>query len=150
MSMSDGRRRVLLTGATGNWGRATLRALRERPEIAVQALVLPAEAAPGAASRLEAGALRRARARTLAAFADMENLQILRGDLTNPADVARAVEVSTPSCTWVPSSRPAPTSTLSSRGAPTSAVFETSSTRSAPCPTRRGRPRRSRVGHRDR
>lgn len=92
MSRSDDRRRVLLTGATGNWGRATLRALRERPEIAVRALVLPAEAAPGAASRGEAAALRRARARTLAAFADMANLQVVRGDLTNPADVARAVE----------------------------------------------------------
>lgn len=78
MSRSEGRRRVLLTGATGNWGRATLRALREQPEIAVRALVLPAEAAPGATSRTDAAALRRARAGTLASFADMENLQLVR------------------------------------------------------------------------
>ena len=34
-------RTVLLTGATGNWGRATLRQFRERPDIRVRAFALP-------------------------------------------------------------------------------------------------------------
>lgn len=70
-------RRVLLTGATGNWGRATLRELRERADrIHVVALALPTE---------------RDRA-ALAEFANMENLEVVWGDLTDAATVARCVE----------------------------------------------------------
>lgn len=73
--MSDDRRRVLLTGATGNWGRAALRAFREQPELRVRAFVLPGEADKA----------------VLEEFADMENLEVFFGDLTTFADVERAI-----------------------------------------------------------
>ncbi|MGN6446401.1 NAD-dependent epimerase/dehydratase family protein [Amnibacterium sp.] len=74
--MSDARTRVLLTGATGNWGRATLRAFREHADrIQVTAFSLPSE---------------QDRA-VLAGFADMENLSVVWGDLTDPEAVAAAV-----------------------------------------------------------
>lgn len=73
--MKDDRRRVLLTGATGNWGRSALRAFREQPGIVVRALALP-------------GPTDRA---VLEEFADMENLEVCFGDLTRYADVQRAV-----------------------------------------------------------
>lgn len=68
-------RTVLLTGATGNWGRATLRAFRERPDIRVRAFALatPADDA------------------VLAEFEGMPNLEVVRGDLTRFADVAAAI-----------------------------------------------------------
>lgn len=70
------RRRVLLTGATGAWGRATLRALRELDHrLTVLALALPGK-------RDDA---------VLAQFADMPNLRVVRGDLTDAALVARLV-----------------------------------------------------------
>ncbi|BCW78333.1 NAD(P)-dependent oxidoreductase [Arthrobacter sp. NicSoilC5] len=70
------RTRVFLTGASGNWGRATLRELRERADrISVTALVLPTE-----------------RDRTaLEEFSGMENLNVVWGDLTDPAAVERCV-----------------------------------------------------------
>ena len=69
------RRRVLLTGATGNWGRACLRELRERDTVDVVALALPTPQDR----------------RILADFADMDNLTVVWGDLTRYDDVARAV-----------------------------------------------------------
>lgn len=75
MSASAGRRRVLLTGATGNWGRACLRAFRDRPDLHVTAFTLPTQADR----------------RTLAEFADAPNISLAWGDLTQFADVARAV-----------------------------------------------------------
>ncbi|WP_456284384.1 NAD-dependent epimerase/dehydratase family protein [Microbacterium sp. JZ101] len=68
-------RTVLLTGATGNWGRATLRAFRERPDIRVRAFALRSAADDAA----------------LAEFADMPNLEVFRGDLTRYDDVRRAI-----------------------------------------------------------
>lgn len=76
MTTAHPRPRVLLTGATGNWGRATLRELRERDNVDVVAFALPTPADSAA----------------LAEFADMPNLTIVRGDLTRYADVARAME----------------------------------------------------------
>ena len=70
------RRRVLLTGATGNWGRVTLSAFREHPEYAVRAFALPS-------------ATDRA---VIAEYNDMENLEVYWGDLTRYGDVARAVD----------------------------------------------------------
>ncbi|QHC65672.1 NAD(P)H-binding protein [Rathayibacter sp. VKM Ac-2759] len=70
------RRRVVLTGATGNWGRAVLEAFRERSEtFDVVALVLPS---PG-----DLAVIRR--------FEDMENLDVVFGDLTDYAAVERCV-----------------------------------------------------------
>ncbi|MFB7890602.1 NAD-dependent epimerase/dehydratase family protein [Microbacterium sp. NPDC056044] len=74
--MTDDRRRVLLTGATGNWGRATLRAFRERPDVIVRAFALP-----GAADKA-----------VLAEFEGMENLEVIFGDLTRYDDVVRAID----------------------------------------------------------
>ncbi len=73
--MMEPRRRALLTGATGNWGRAALREFRRHPEVTVVALVLGT-----AADR-----------RVLAEFHDMPNLVIRTGDLTRLDDVGRAV-----------------------------------------------------------
>lgn len=74
--MSDTRTRVLLTGATGNWGRAALREFRERAD----------------RIRVTAFSLATAQDRAvLDGFADMENLTVLWGDLTDPAAVADAV-----------------------------------------------------------
>lgn len=71
-----GRRRVLLTGATGAWGRATLRMLREEADrLLVTALALPGPAEDAA----------------LAEFEDVGNLQVVRGDLTDAALIARLV-----------------------------------------------------------
>lgn len=69
-------RTALLTGATGNWGRAALREFRGTPEIRVRAFAQPTA---------------RDRA-VLEEFADMPNLEIFWGDLTRFADVAAAVE----------------------------------------------------------
>ncbi|WKK70496.1 NAD(P)H-binding protein [Rathayibacter oskolensis] len=70
------RRRVVLTGATGNWGRAVLEAFRERSEtFDVVALVLPS---PG-----DLAVIRR--------FEDMENLDVVFGDLTDYGAVERCV-----------------------------------------------------------
>ncbi|WP_324012469.1 NAD(P)-dependent oxidoreductase [Microbacterium sp. JZ37] len=68
-------RTVLLTGATGNWGRATLRAFREHPELTVRAFALP-----NAADRS-----------VLDEFRDMPNLQVVWGDLVRYDDVLAAV-----------------------------------------------------------
>lgn len=71
------RTRVLLTGATGNWGRATLREFRERGDrMSVVALALDTER--------DRDILRE--------FSDMENLKVVWGDLLNYADVQRAIE----------------------------------------------------------
>lgn len=62
------RRRVFLTGAAGNWGRAILREFAERSDLyQVVALVLP--------SPKDLGAIRQ--------FEGMENLEVLFGDLTD-------------------------------------------------------------------
>ncbi|MCR2799383.1 NAD(P)-dependent oxidoreductase [Microbacterium sp. zg-Y818] len=74
--VADDRRTVLLTGATGNWGRATLRAFRDQPDIVVRAFALAT-----AADRA-----------VLAGFADMENLELCFGDLTRYDDVVRAID----------------------------------------------------------
>ncbi|HRL48954.1 MAG TPA: NAD(P)H-binding protein [Propioniciclava sp.] len=68
-------RTVLLTGATGNWGRATLRQFRERPDIRVRAFALPSRSDDA----------------VLAEFAGMPNLEVVRGDLTSFGDVAAAI-----------------------------------------------------------
>lgn len=76
MTATDPRTRVLLTGATGNWGRAALREFRER----------------GDRTRVVAFALDTPQDRAvLDEFSDMENLEIFRGDLLNPADVQCAI-----------------------------------------------------------
>ncbi|MFV0286764.1 MAG: NAD-dependent epimerase/dehydratase family protein [Demequina sp.] len=67
---------TLLTGATGNWGRATLRELRSYPEIKVRAF---AQATPRDRE-------------VLAEFAEMRNLEVVWGDLTRYDDVARAID----------------------------------------------------------
>ena len=73
---SKGRTRVLLTGASGNWGRAVLRELRGRDDrVTVLALALPTER-DGAA---------------LAEFDDMGNLEVVWGDLTDAEVVATCV-----------------------------------------------------------
>jgi nucleoside-diphosphate-sugar epimerase len=64
----------LLTGATGNWGRATLRELRERDAVDVIAFAMPT---PQDRAIMDE-------------FADMPNLTTVWGDLTNYGDVARA------------------------------------------------------------
>ena len=68
-------RTVLLTGATGNWGRATLRAFGERPDIRVRAFALDSPADDA----------------VLAEFEGMSNLEVVRGDLTRFADVRAAI-----------------------------------------------------------
>jgi len=73
--MAKSRRRVLLTGATGNWGRATLRELRERDAVDVVAFAMPTDA--------DRAVLRE--------FADMTNLRIVWGDLTTYGDVVAAI-----------------------------------------------------------
>lgn len=73
---ADARTRVLLTGATGNWGRAALRELRERAD-RVQVLAL---SLPGEKDR-----------EILDGFRDMENLEVIWGDLTDYETVAAAV-----------------------------------------------------------
>lgn len=76
MIRHDSRTRVLLTGATGNWGRATLRELAHRADrITATAFSLPTE---------------QDRA-VLSGFADMENLEVVWGDLTDYAAVAACV-----------------------------------------------------------
>lgn len=73
---AKGRTRVLLTGATGAWGRAVLRELRERDDrMTVLALARPS-------SRNRA---------ILAEFADMENLEVAWGDLIDADAVAACV-----------------------------------------------------------
>ena len=74
--MTAQRRRVLLTGATGNWGRATLRQLRERDRVDVRAFAMPT-----AADR-----------EILEEFREMPNLTVVWGDLTDYADVQAAVQ----------------------------------------------------------
>lgn len=76
MTTRAGRTRVLLTGATGNWGRAILREFAERADrFEVIALVLP--------TRNDLAAIGAVRA--------MENLRVVTGDLTEYADVERCV-----------------------------------------------------------
>lgn len=75
MTDLDVRRTVLLTGATGNWGRATLREFRGHPEYLVLAFARPTDADR----------------EVLQEFADMENLEVVWGDLSNYVDVLRAV-----------------------------------------------------------
>ncbi len=69
------RRRILLTGATGNWGRATLRALAAHDTVDVVAF-----AQRTATDR-----------RVLREFRDMANLRVAWGDLTSYDDVRRAI-----------------------------------------------------------
>ncbi len=69
-------RTALLTGATGNWGRATLHEFRSHPEIRVRAFAQPTA---------------RDRA-VLEGFADMPNLEVAWGDLTRYVDVAKAID----------------------------------------------------------
>ena len=69
------RRRVLLTGATGNWGRSTLRELRARDTVDVVAFAMPTDS--------DRTVLRE--------FSDMTNLTVVWGDLTSFADVERAI-----------------------------------------------------------
>jgi nucleoside-diphosphate-sugar epimerase len=73
--MTGSRRRALLTGATGNWGRATLREFREHPATMVRAFALDTPADRAA----------------LAEFDDMENLEVVYGDLTDYRAVRDAV-----------------------------------------------------------
>ncbi len=70
------RTRIFLTGAAGTWGRAVLDQLRERTDrFDVVALVLP--------GGRDAEAIR--------AYEDMENLEVVFGDLTDPVAVERCV-----------------------------------------------------------
>ncbi len=73
--MTAAERRVLLTGATGNWGRAALRAFRHVDDIYVRVLALT-----GSEQHL-----------LLEEFADLPHLEIYKGDLTRPADISRAL-----------------------------------------------------------
>jgi nucleoside-diphosphate-sugar epimerase len=74
--MSSRRKKVFLTGATGNWGREILRELGGRADrFDVVALVLPTKADLEVISRFDA----------------MENLTVVRGDLTDYADVESCV-----------------------------------------------------------
>lgn len=72
----EGRRRILLTGATGAWGRVTLTALRQHADhLAITALVLPTRDQDAAAEEIgEPGAVR-----------------VVRGDLTDAPLMARLV-----------------------------------------------------------
>ncbi|HVV14680.1 NAD-dependent epimerase/dehydratase family protein [Amycolatopsis sp.] len=71
-----GRRRVFLTGASGNWGRVVLREFARREDrFDVVALVLPT---PGDRA-------------AMAEFSGMGNLEVAYGDLTDYADVQRCV-----------------------------------------------------------
>jgi nucleoside-diphosphate-sugar epimerase len=73
---TTGRRRVFLTGAAGNWGRRVLDAFRTRADtFDVVALVLP--------SPKDVEIIRR--------YEDMENLEVVFGDLTDYAAVERCV-----------------------------------------------------------
>ncbi len=74
--MSASRRRVLLTGATGNWGRAALRQFRHVDDMYVRVLALT-----GAEEHM-----------VLEEFADLPHLEIYKGDLTRFDDVARAID----------------------------------------------------------
>jgi nucleoside-diphosphate-sugar epimerase len=76
MTDRTGRTRVLLTGATGNWGTATLREFRDRGD-RIDVLVL---ARP---TRRDRSVLRE--------FADMENLEVVWGDLTDYTAVEECV-----------------------------------------------------------
>ena len=70
------RQRVFLTGAAGNWGRAILREFAEHADrYQVVALVLP--------TAKDVAAIRR--------FEDLENLEVVFGDLTDYAAVERCV-----------------------------------------------------------
>ncbi|MGR0218686.1 NAD-dependent epimerase/dehydratase family protein [Agromyces sp. ZXT2-6] len=70
------RTRVLLTGATGNWGRAALREFAQRADrMSVVAFAMPTERDREA----------------LAEFDGMKNLEVAWGDLTDPVAVAAAV-----------------------------------------------------------
>jgi nucleoside-diphosphate-sugar epimerase len=70
------RTRVLLTGATGNWGRAALREFSQRADrMSVVVFAMPTERDREA----------------LAEFDGMENLEVAWGDLTDPVAVAAAV-----------------------------------------------------------
>lgn len=73
--MSRPRRRVLLTGATGNWGRAALRELRDRDSVDVVAFAMKTTADRA----------------VLAEFSDMTNLTIAWGDLTDFESVKAAM-----------------------------------------------------------
>lgn len=74
--MNTPRTRVLLTGATGNWGQAILRAFRQRADaFEVTALALPTD---------------KDRA-VLAEFADMANLEVVWGDLRDYAVIESCV-----------------------------------------------------------
>ncbi|MER5261790.1 NAD(P)-dependent oxidoreductase [Actinosynnema sp. NPDC002837] len=74
--MRNKRTRVFLTGATGNWGRAVLDEFRERADrVDVVALVLP--------GGRDTEVVRR--------YADMENLEVVHGDLTDYDVVERCV-----------------------------------------------------------
>lgn len=76
ISEPQSRTTVFLTGATGNWGRATLREFRSRADrIDIIALVLPTERDREA----------------LVEFADMQNLEVVFGDLTDYASVESCV-----------------------------------------------------------
>ncbi|CAM5645841.1 NAD-dependent epimerase/dehydratase family protein [Streptomyces pilosus] len=73
---ADHRTRVFLTGAAGNWGRAVLNEFRERADrFQVIALVLPK------GRDLE----------TIRSYEDMENLDVVFGDLTDYETVERCV-----------------------------------------------------------
>jgi len=74
--MTATRTRVFLTGATGNWGRKALAEFAERADrVDVVALVLPTDKDREVIGR----------------FADMSNLEVVYGDLTDPAAVGRCV-----------------------------------------------------------
>jgi nucleoside-diphosphate-sugar epimerase len=76
MTTDGRRRRVFLTGASGNWGRQILRELAARSDrFDVVALVLP--------TGQDRDALR--------GFADMDNLEVVYGDLTDYLAVERCV-----------------------------------------------------------
>lgn len=71
------RTQVFLTGATGNWGRFILDEFRHREDrFDIVALVLPTPADREAIGR----------------YADMPNLRVVHGDLTNYRDVASCVK----------------------------------------------------------
>lgn len=98
------KKRILLTGATGTMGMATLRELAARPD-RFEITIL---ARPGKRNR-----------RKLAHCGALPGVDVVWGDLTSKADVERAVGARTSCCTWAGWSRPQPTGILSRHGAST-------------------------------
>ncbi len=121
--MSGSRKKnVFLTGATGNWGRSILREFSERADrFNIVALVLP--------SKKDRESIRQ--------FADMPNLTVVYGDLTDYDAVERCVRGADYVLLLVPLYRRSPTIIPISRTGLTWGAHEISSEPSTLSATRR-------------